>query len=88
MEFKLSDLCIGGKGSYGIGASAVPYDPNKYTYLRITDINEDGSLNFADLKSVDDEDSYKYLLQELGTVQVKHISIKKNMVVLFTQDSL
>ncbi len=64
MEFKLSDLCIGGKGSYGIGASAVPYDPNKYTYLRITDINEDGSLNFADLKSVDDEDSYKYLLQE------------------------
>ena len=34
-----------GKGSYGIAASAVPFNPNKHTYLRITDINDDGTLN-------------------------------------------
>ena len=40
----LKDLVLGEKGSYGIGAPAVDYDPKKYTYLRITDINDDGSL--------------------------------------------
>ncbi|MDY6119411.1 MAG: restriction endonuclease subunit S, partial [Sodaliphilus sp.] len=39
-------------------------DKNKPTYLRITDINDDGTINFLDLKSVDDEDSNKYLLKE------------------------
>lgn len=64
MEWKLKDLTINGKGSYGIAASAVPYDSTKYTYLRITDINDDGSLNISDMKSVDDENAYKYLLKE------------------------
>lgn len=62
--YKLEDLTIDGKGHYGIGAPAVKYDENKYTYLRITDINDDGSLNYAGLKSVDDPDSGKYLLKE------------------------
>lgn len=62
-KYKLKDLCIDGKGSYGIAASAVPYDENLYTYLRITDINDDGTLNRSDLKSVDADNSADYLLQ-------------------------
>lgn len=65
MEWKkLSELSVDGKGHYGIGAPAIPYDKNKPTYLRITDINDDGTINFLDLKSVDDEDANKYLLKE------------------------
>ena len=64
MEWKLSELSVDGKGHYGIGAPAIPYDKNKPTYLRITDINDDGTINFLDLKSVDYEDSNKYLLKE------------------------
>ena len=62
--YKLEDLTTDGKGHYGIGAPAVDYDENKYTYLRITDINDDGSLNYAGLKSVDDPDASKYLLKK------------------------
>ena len=64
MICRLSDLTIDGKGSYGIAASAVEYNPNKYTYLRITDINDDGTINFDGLKSVNDENAGKYLLKE------------------------
>lgn len=59
----LSEVSIDGKGSYGIGASAVPFSNNLYTYLRITDINDDGTLNMNDLKSVDDEKAGDYILQ-------------------------
>lgn len=62
-ECVLKDLTIDGRGYYGIGASAVPYDINKFTYLRITDINDDGTLNYSGLMSVDDKDADKYLLQ-------------------------
>ena len=58
----LGELSVGGRGYYGIGASAVPYSPKLYTYLRITDINDDGTLNRADLKSVSDEKASNYLL--------------------------
>lgn len=60
-EYKLGEVAKG-KGTYGIGASAVPYNENKYTYLRITDINDDGTLNKKGLMSVDDEDANKYIL--------------------------
>lgn len=60
---KLSELCIEGKGSYGIAASAVAYSEDLYTYLRITDINDDGTLNKSDLKSVDDENASSYILK-------------------------
>lgn len=59
----LGELSIGGRGYYGIGASAVPYSPDLYTYLRITDINDDGTLNLSDLKSVSDEKAADYLLR-------------------------
>ena len=61
--YALEEICTG-KGTYGIGASAVAYDSSKYTYLRITDINDDGTLNKGELKSVDDEEAYKYILQK------------------------
>ena len=59
----LGELSIGGRGYYGIGASAVPYSAELYTYLRITDINDDGTLNMSDLKSVSDEKATDYLLK-------------------------
>ena len=65
-EFKtytLEELTIG-KGSYGIAAPAIPFNPAKHTYLRITDINDDGTLNKQSLMSVDDENASNYTLKE------------------------
>lgn len=59
----LASLSVDGKGSYGIGARAVPFSKDLYTYLRITDIKDDGTLNKQDLKSVDDEKAEEYLLK-------------------------
>ena len=59
----LGDISINGKGSYGIAASAVPYSDNLYTYLRITDINDNGTLNKQSLMSVDNENAEKYILK-------------------------
>lgn len=61
---KLNDLTTDGKGHYGIGASAVDYDENLLTYLRITDITDDGRLNKKCMKSVRDEDAKNYLLKK------------------------
>ena len=61
-EYKLGELCIG-KGSYGIAASAVPFSPTLHTYLRITDINDDGTLNKVGLMSVDEENAAEFLLK-------------------------
>lgn len=61
--YTLEELTIG-KGSYGIAAPAVPFHPSKHTYLRITDINDDGTLNKQGLMSVDDENANNYTLKE------------------------
>lgn len=58
----LRDLTIDGKGHYGISAPAVEKRDNLYTYLRITDIKDDGTLNMAGLKSVNDPEVRNYLL--------------------------
>ncbi len=60
--YTLEELSIG-KGNYGIAASAVPFDSSLHTYLRITDINDDGSLNKSGLMSVDEDDAEKFLLK-------------------------
>lgn len=60
---KLNDLSVGGKGAYGIAASAVERKADLPTYLRITDIFDDGTLNLSELKSVDAPNSDKYLLK-------------------------
>ncbi|MBR3309828.1 MAG: restriction endonuclease subunit S [Lachnospiraceae bacterium] len=59
----LASLSVDGRGSYGIGASAVERSEDLYTYLRITDIRDDGTLNMTDLKSVDDDKAAQYLLK-------------------------
>lgn len=59
----LGQLSVDGKGSYGIAAPAVPYSDNLYTYLRITDIFDDGTLNKSGLMSVNAEGAEKYLLK-------------------------
>ena len=58
----LGQLSKTGRGYYGIGASAVPFSDDLFTYLRITDIRDDGTLNKSDLKSVADPEARKYLL--------------------------
>ena len=66
MEFNdvtLGQLSIGGKGNYGIAASAVDYDEVLPTYLRITDISEEGYIIKDSLKSVNDPNSEKYKLE-------------------------
>lgn len=59
----LGNISIDGKGKYGIPASAVPYSDKLCTYLRITDINDDGTINIEGLKSVKDADAKDYILQ-------------------------
>lgn len=58
----LGDLSIDG-GKYGIAAPAVEYDPQLPAYLRISDINDDGTLNTADGKSVADPSAKNYMLK-------------------------
>ena len=59
----LGNLSIDNKGNYGIAASAVDFSNELYTYLRITDITDDGRINLSDLKSVDDENAENYILK-------------------------
>lgn len=59
----LADVSRDGKGSYGIAASAVDFSDELYTYLRITDIRDDGTLNKENLKSVNDERAEQYILK-------------------------
>lgn len=59
----LASISVGNRGSYGIAASAVNFSENLYTYLRITDITDDGKLDTSGLKSVDDKRAHLYLLK-------------------------
>ena len=63
IETTLGDLCIG-KGSYGIGASAIDYSIDLPAYLRITDIRDDGTLDLSTRKSVADPKASFYMLEE------------------------
>lgn len=58
----LGDLSIDG-GKYGIAAPAVEYDPQFPAYLRISDINDDGTLNTTYRKSVADPSAKNYMLK-------------------------
>ena len=58
-KVRLGDISIDG-GHYGIGAAAVEYDESLPTYLRITDIREDGTIIREGLKSVDDPNACEY----------------------------
>ena len=73
-----------GRGEYGIGAPAVPFDKEKYTYLRITDINDDGTLNTLGMMSVDAEGADKYLLEK--NPESPNIKILKQVLYGMTLD--
>jgi type I restriction enzyme, S subunit len=58
----LKDCCLI-KGEYGINAAAVEYSEELPTYVRITDIDDDGNYNGLKKVSVIDENSGNFLLQ-------------------------
>lgn len=59
----LSELSTDGKGHYGIAAPAVEYSESLPTYLRITDINDDGTIDYSGLKSVSDDNASDFFLK-------------------------
>lgn len=62
---KLISLCFAEEsGQYGVPYSAEEFDKNKYRYLRISDISDDGHLLDDDLKSVSGDNLENYLLSE------------------------
>ncbi len=65
-RIRLEDICKKGSWAYGINESAVPYSPDLYRYLRITDITDEGLIDESKRVCVNikrGEDS-KYLLKE------------------------
>ena len=59
----LEHLCLN-KGDYGINAPAVPYSKGLPTYLRITDIDDDGRFITGNKTSVDNSNNENYHLKE------------------------
>lgn len=56
--------CVTEKLSYGINAPAIPYDGKSPSYIRITDITEDGRYDNSDRKAVHTQEYKKYRLHE------------------------
>ena len=50
-----------GKGEYGAQSASVEYDKSRPRYVRITDINDDGTLNddYVSSLNIDDDENYK-----------------------------
>ena len=57
----LDDLSLG-KGEYGAQSASTEYVPGRPRYVRITDINDDGSLNDDVVSSANIEDDEQYKL--------------------------
>jgi type I restriction enzyme, S subunit len=60
---RLSDCCTI-KGEYGINAPAVEYSSKLPTYLRITDIDDDGNFSTIKKSSVADENFRNFILKD------------------------
>ena len=52
-----------GKGEYGAQSASSEYDPTRPRYVRITDINDDGTLNDDVVASVNPADDEQYKLE-------------------------
>lgn len=50
------------KGEYGAQSASVEYDPTRPRYVRITDINDDGTLNDDVVASINPADDEQYKL--------------------------
>ena len=57
----LDDLSLG-KGEYGAQSASIEHDNNRPRYVRITDINDDGTLNDDIVSSANVEDDEQYKL--------------------------
>lgn len=51
-------------GQYGANASAEEYDPDKFRYVRISDISEEGNLENDEMRSIPIDGNEKYRLEE------------------------
>ena len=60
---KLIEKCSG-KPEYGAGISAIEKNLKLPRYIRITDLNNDGSLRNSEWKSISEKDSKGYILNE------------------------
>ena len=63
IKTKLGKICKN-KGQYGANAPSVPYSPNLPSYIRITDIDDDGKYIFSNRVSVNISDYKNYLLEK------------------------
>lgn len=56
----VDDLSLG-KGEYGAQSASMEYDARRPRYVRITDINDDGTLNndFVSSSNIEDDEQYK-----------------------------
>ena len=52
-----------GKGEYGAQSASVEYNPSRPRYVRITDINDDGTLNYDVVASINTADDEEYRLE-------------------------
>ena len=52
-----------GKGEYGAQSASVEYEPTRPRYVRITDINDDGTLNNDVVASINPADDEQYKLE-------------------------
>lgn len=52
-----------GKGEYGAQSASVEYNPSRPRYVRITDINDDGTLNDDVVASINTADDEEYRLE-------------------------
>ena len=52
-----------GKGEYGAQSASTEYDPKRPRYVRITDINDDGTLNDDVVVSINPDDDKQYRLE-------------------------
>ncbi|MDI9358334.1 MAG: restriction endonuclease subunit S [Phycisphaerales bacterium] len=67
---KLGEMCLI-NGDYGINAAAVDYSEDLPTYIRITDIDDDGLFSFIKKVSVDDIKSANFYLDKNDIVFVR-----------------
>jgi len=62
-QVKLIEKCVGSP-EYGANVSAIKKNPKLSRYIRITDLNDNGSLRDEEWKSIAEEDARNYLLQD------------------------
>ena len=69
-EWEVKELgdCSLIKGEYGINAAAVEYSDQLPTYIRITDIDEDGNFKYTERKSVDNNAASNFVLEEYDII--------------------